>query len=76
MVNCHRVEGMRSLSVGRRGWRGTPGLGGIWQQGRRRREGWGSASGKSFLCFSEKEQAARSKFQAIKDRNVLLGVTG
>lgn len=47
--------------------------GGIGPPGWRCGEGWRSALGKYFLCFSEKEQAARSRFQAFEDRKVYCG---
>lgn len=31
-------------------------------------EGWGSAAGKYFLCSSEKEWTAKSRFQDFKER--------
>lgn len=65
MVNCHQVEGTRRPFGWEAGWR-TQGWRDLGPHGRLFGEGWGSAEGKYFLCFSEMEWTAKSRFQAFK----------
>lgn len=65
-MNRHQIGRMEVFGVREEGGEGSTVVG-VGQRSPRCREGWGSASGKYFLCFSEKEPAAQSRFQALKE---------